>query len=99
MTVTESVVGDKVQLNVSGRIDMASSDQLLSAILAGFQKAKNLILDLEKVDYISSAGLRSLLIGQKTANSKAGSLVLINVQDTVRQVIEITGFVQMLHME
>ncbi len=98
MTVTESVFGDKVQLNVSGRIDMASSSQLLSAILEGFQKGKNLILDLENGDYISSAGLRSLLIGQKTANSKAGSLVLINVQDSVKQVIELTGFTQMLHL-
>ncbi len=99
MTISESIVEDKVQLTVEGRIDVMASNQLLSSILEAYQKGKHLILDFAGVEYISSAGLRALLIGQKTANSKAGTMILINIQDAVKQVLETTGFISMLHME
>ena len=51
--------------------DTNTSPQLQSAILDAFQRSSHIVLDFEKVPYISSAGLRALLIGQKTANSSA----------------------------
>lgn len=99
MTVTETRAEGKIQLNVDGRIDTNTSPQLQKAILQAFQKGNSVILDLEKVEYISSSGLRALLIGQKTANSKGGSMKLIHVCDSVMKVFKMTGFATMLTIE
>ena len=56
---------------------------------------EELVLDLKNLEYISSAGLRVLLSAQKKMNRK-GSMVIKNVNDTVMEVFEITGFVDIL---
>lgn len=56
-------------------------------------------LDFQKVAYIASAGLRALMIGQKTANAKGGQMLLKNVGDMVMEVFEMTGFVDILEIE
>ncbi len=99
MTITETRQADIVQLSVEGRVDTNTSPQLQKAILQAFQKGKQVVIDLEKVDYVSSSGLRALLIGQKTANSKGGSMKLINVCSGVMKVFEMTGFSKMLTIE
>ena len=68
-------------------------------ILQAFQKGSKLVLDFSEVEYVSSAGLRALLIGQKTANSKGGSMTLVNVADAVLQVFKMSGFSGILHIE
>ena len=65
MTITKLKDGDAVTLQVDGRVDTNTSSELQKAILEAFQSAKKLTLDLEKVVYVSSAGLRALLLGQK----------------------------------
>ena len=57
-----------------------------------------LSLDLAELEYISSAGLRVLLTAQKVMN-RQGSMVIHNVNDTVRDVFEVTGFVDILTIE
>ena len=99
MTVTEIKNEGRIQLDIAGRVDTITSPQLQAAVLQAFQKGNQVILNLEKVEYISSAGLRVLLIGQKTANSKGGSMKLINVCEAVMEVFEITGFASMLSIE
>ena len=74
MTITKLQNGDAVTLQVDGRVDTNTSPELQKAILESFQSAKKLTLDLEKVVYVSSAGLRALLLGQKTASSKGASM-------------------------
>ena len=64
-----------------------------------FQKGNKLVLDFSQVAYVSSAGLRALLIGQKTANSKGGSMTLIHVPDAVNQVFQMSGFSGILTIE
>lgn len=83
-------------LTIEGRIDSNTSPQLQSKILETFQSAKQVILDFDKVEYISSAGLRSILIGQKTAGSKKGIMELANVSPMVMQVLESVGFAKIL---
>ena len=68
-----------MRLMVDGRVDTNTSPQLQQAILNAFQKQKDVVVDFLNVPYISSAGLRALLIGQKTAASKGGSMKLTNV--------------------
>ena len=99
MQVTEIKSSDAIQLNVEGKVDTTTAPQLQQAILTAFQKTKNVILNLEAVAYMSSAGLRALLLGTKTAASKGGSMKLIHVQDSVMQVFEVTGFKSILTIE
>lgn len=67
MTIKVTKNGTSAVLAVEGRIDTNTSPELQSEILKAFQIAKTVILDFASVHYISSAGLRTLLIGQKAA--------------------------------
>ena len=96
MTITKQQNGDVVTLLVDGRVDTNTSPELQKAILEAFQGAKTLILDLEKVVYVSSAGLRALLIGQKTASSKGASMELQHVVPAVKAVLDSVGFSKIL---
>ncbi|MDD7147990.1 MAG: STAS domain-containing protein [Lachnospiraceae bacterium] len=99
MNIAETRTEGKIQLTIEGRIDTTTCAQLQSAILIAFQKTNSLILDFQSVDYISSAGLRALLIGQKTASSKGGSMHLIHVQESVMQVLRMSGFSGILNID
>ncbi|MBE5852907.1 MAG: STAS domain-containing protein [Lachnospiraceae bacterium] len=88
-----------VRLIVEGRVDTNTSPQLQQAILSAFQKSKDVVIDFLNVPYISSAGLRALLIGQKTATSKGGSMKVTNVSDVVMNILELSGFAKILKIE
>lgn len=88
-----------IKLTIIGRIDANTSEDLQKEILLNFQKTKKLILDFGQVDYISSAGLRALLIGQKTAESKNAGMILCNVSELVLNVLTMTGFSTILTIE
>jgi anti-sigma B factor antagonist len=88
-----------MRLLVDGRVDTNTSPQLQQAILNAFQKKKDVVVDFLNVPYISSAGLRALLIGQKTAASKGGSMKLTNVSDVVMNILEMSGFSKILKIE
>lgn len=92
MTITVSRDDAGVILQVEGRVDTNTSPQLQAEILKQFQSVKALTLDFSQVPYISSAGLRALLIGQKTAAAKGGSMTLAHVQEQVSTVLEMSGF-------
>ncbi|MCI8477699.1 MAG: STAS domain-containing protein [Oscillospiraceae bacterium] len=92
MTVTPTQDGTHTTLAIEGRVDTNTSPQLQAEILRIFQSAKLLTLDFEKVPYISSAGLRALLIGQKTAAAKGAAMELVHIQDQVMSVLEMSGF-------
>lgn len=96
MQVKESKEGDAIKLSVEGNVDTVTSPELQKAVLTAFQKSKDVILDIEKVPYMSSAGLRALLMGQKTAKSKGGSMKVTHVHPLVMQVFEMSGFATML---
>lgn len=88
-----------MRLLVDGRVDTNTSPQLQQAILNAFQKKKDVVVDFLNVPYISSAGLRAILIGQKTAASKGGSMKLTNVSDVVMNILEMSGFSKILKIE
>lgn len=99
MNIIEMKEEGNIRLLVEGRIDTNSSSQLQAKILQSFQKDKHLILDFQKTDYITSAGLRALLIGQKTAQSKGGSMKLVHVGKMIYDVLQMTGFTKILTIE
>ena len=80
---------------LSGRLDTVTAPELeleISNALAGITE---LILDLEKLDYISSAGLRVLLSTQKTMNEHC-IMTVKNVNSTIMEIFEVTGFTDIL---
>jgi anti-anti-sigma factor len=96
MKITERRNDNATMLVIWGRIDTLTSPKLQQAVLNAFQKSKDVVLDFEEVEYISSAGLRVLLIGYKAARSKNGSLKLTKVKPAVMEVLTMTGFQEIL---
>ncbi len=99
MEIKERKESDRIILEISGRIDATNSSKLQNAILLAFQKMRTIELDFQNVAYIASAGLRALMIGQKTANAKGGRMKLKHVADIVMEVFEMTGFIDILEIE
>lgn len=99
MVITEKKEADYIILEVDGRVDTTTAPELQNTILVAFQKMKNIVLDFKKVGYISSAGLRALLLGHKTAISKGGSMKLCHVGASVRDVLDVTGFSDILNIK
>ncbi|NLV86987.1 MAG: STAS domain-containing protein [Clostridiales bacterium] len=96
MTIKTSQEGANTILAIEGRIDTNTSPQLQDALLKAFQTAKTVTVDFAAVPYISSAGLRALLIGQKTAASKGLTMELKNVSPAVFSILESVGFSKIL---
>ena len=96
MTISSTIKDNEALLQIDGRVDTNTSPQLQSAILNAFQRSSRLVLDFAKVPYISSAGLRALLIGQNTANSKRAVMELIHVSPTVMTILQSVGFADIL---
>lgn len=99
MTINCKREDARITLEVEGRVDTNTSPELQKKILEAFQSANELILDFEQVPYISSAGLRALLIGQKTAASKRATMTMINVSPAVMKVLESVGFSKILKIQ
>ena len=83
-------------VGVEGRLDTTTSPELENFLNAEMDNINELIIDCEKLEYVSSAGLRVLLFAQKKMKN---SMKLINVCDAVMEVFEITGFVDVLTIE
>ena len=96
MTITEIKTEDGIQLDVEGQVDTVTAPELQQKILTSFQKSSHVVLNIGNVGYMSSAGLRALLLGQKTASSKGGYLKVANVQPSVMQVFKMSGFAKIL---
>ena len=88
----------RVILKIEGRLDTTSDPELEKAINNEGDSLKNLVLDFNCVDYISSAGLRVLLSAQKKMNVQ-GHMELINVSEAVMDIFEMTGFADILEIK
>ena len=95
MTITRKMEGDKLELALEGRLDTTTAPELEKEIADSIADVKDLMLDLEKLVYISSAGLRVLLSAQKRMN-KQGSMVICNVSEEIMEIFEVTGFSDIL---
>jgi anti-anti-sigma factor len=83
-------------LTLEGRLDTTTAPQFQDALISAFDEAGEVSLDFEKLAYVSSAGLRVLLMGQKTAGGKSASMTICNVSDEIMEIFEMTGFADML---
>ena len=81
---------------LAGRLDTTTAPELEAQLRALLPETNTLVLDLTTLDYISSAGLRVLLVAQKEMNKKKGQLSLTHVNESVMEVLEVTGFTDIL---
>ena len=98
MTIEKKINAGAATLIVSGRLDTQTAPELekeLDAVLPGLQ---DLTFDMTSLEYVSSAGLRVILKAQKAMNAQ-GSMKLTGVNDSIMEVFDITGFLDILTIE
>ena len=98
MTIEKTVNNGELTLALSGRLDTITAPQLEAELKACLGGVAHLVLDFAALDYLSSAGLRVLLAAQKQMN-KQGSMVVRNVNETIAEIFDVTGFCDILTIE
>lgn len=98
MTIEKIINEAELNLKVIGRLDTTTAPQLEKEISDNINGVEKLILDFENLEYLSSAGLRVLLQSQKIMN-KQGEMIVKNVNDTIQEIFEVTGFSDVLTIE
>lgn len=98
MTINKTKEDGKLTVALEGRLDTTTAPQLEGELRTAVDGVTNLVFDLEKLEYISSAGLRVLLAAQKVMN-KQGEMLIRNANSDLMDIFEVTGFVDILHIE
>jgi anti-anti-sigma factor len=96
MTITQNQSDEKLVMALEGRLDTITAPDLQEQLIPGFDKTKHIQLDFRRLIYVSSAGLRILLMGEKTAKAKGGKMTLVNVSAEIKEIFEMTGFSEVL---
>ena len=99
MNITKTTLGDKIILALEGRLDTITSPQLQTELLNAIDEGDYVELDFQQLSYVSSAGLRVLLLGQKKAAAKKGTMVLKHVSPEIMDIFKMTGFAKILKIE
>ena len=98
MTINKERNESTLTLALAGRLDTVTAPELEAALKDSLEGVSALVLDLKDLEYVSSAGLRVLLAAQKMMREQ-GNMKLTNVNETVMEVFELTGFSQILTIE
>ena len=98
LNINKKIENGKAVFTLEGRLDTVTSSELEKELKASLDGVTELTLDFEKLDYISSAGLRVLLGAQKQMN-KQGSMKIVHVGEIIIEVFEVTGFTDILTIE
>lgn len=95
MTITKTQKDNELSVALEGRLDMLTAPELEAELKASISGLTRLTFDFEKLEYISSAGLRVLMWAQKIMN-KQGEMVVYNVNESVMEIFDVTGFSEIL---
>ncbi|MBR2345067.1 MAG: STAS domain-containing protein [Lentisphaeria bacterium] len=90
---------NSLTVSVEGSIDTVTAPELDSQLQANWEGITELIMDLAAVDYISSAGLRVILMANQQMEDCDGSMTVRNVNDDIKEIFEMTGFDSLLNLE
>jgi len=91
--------GSNLTVEISGKIDTITSPELEKCLIDAMTGKSETILDFDKVNYISSAGLRVVLFAKKVMDKENGKFAIINVDEDVFEVFEMTGFSDALEIK
>ena len=95
LKINKTIEDKKVCLALEGRLDTTTAPDLEKEVKSSLDGMTDLVFDMAKLEYISSAGLRVLLTAQKIMN-KQGTMEVIHVDDTIMEIFEVTGFSDIL---
>lgn len=98
LNIEKTPKNDTLTVALDGRLDTTTAPQLESELKASLDSMNALVIDMKKLAYISSAGLRVLLSAQKVMNKKGGMIVR-NVNAEIMDIFDVTGFVDILTIE
>ena len=98
MTIEKLLNGEAATLVVVGRLDTQTAPELEKELDGIIASLKDLTFDMTRLEYVSSAGLRVILKAQKAMNAQ-GSMKLTGVNDSIMEVFDITGFLDILTIE
>lgn len=98
MNITQKANGNELCISLEGRLDTTTAPELEKVLTGSLDGVTELTFDMSALDYLSSAGLRVLLGAQKRMN-KQGSMKVTNVNETIMEIFEVTGFADILTIE
>ena len=98
MKINKNQNGSALLVALEGRLDTTTAPQLEAALADSLDGIERLVFEFDKLEYISSAGLRVLLSAQKKMNKK-GSMAIRHVNDTIMEIFDVTGFTDILTIE
>lgn len=98
MTINKTANGTELTVALEGRLDTTTAPELETELNWSLAGVETLIIDMKALAYLSSAGLRVILAAQKRMN-KQGKLVVRHVNETILEVFEVTGFIDILTIE
>ena len=98
LNITKNANGNALKIILEGRLDTTTAPQLEAQLQDALGSVTDLKFDLEKLEYISSAGLRVLLASQKIMN-KQGTMVISKASAEVKEIFDVTGFSDILTIE
>lgn len=98
MMITQNRDNTALTIALEGRLDTLTAPELETLLSGALEGVETLTLDFEKLDYISSAGLRVLLSTQKKMNGQ-GSMKVTHVNEIIREIFDVTGFSDILTVE
>ena len=98
MTIEKNLNGTELTVTIVGRLDTTTAPDLEASLKESFEGVTKLILDFAELEYLSSAGLRVILAAQKVMN-KQGEMVIRNVNETINEIFDVTGFIDILTIE
>lgn len=99
MTAETSKNGTSATIAVGGRVDTTTAPDLDAVIQQALPGLTELVIDMADLAYLSSAGLRVLLSAQKAMNSAQGTMTVRNVNETIMEILDVTGFCDILTIE
>ncbi len=98
LNIKKEIAGGRAYIGLEGRLDTTTAPELEKEVKGALDGVSELIMDFEKLAYISSAGLRVLLAAQKIM-TKQGEMRVINVNESIMEIFEVTGFADILTIE
>ncbi|MCC8059395.1 MAG: STAS domain-containing protein [Clostridiales bacterium] len=98
LTIDKIAEGKKLTIKLEGRLDTPTAPMLEKELKRDIGEVEDLVFDFEKLDYVSSAGLRVLLAAHKVME-RQGKMTVRNVNDGINDIFELTGFVDILNIE
>ena len=98
MTIEKTANGTELTMSIVGRLDTTTSPKLEAELKQSIGGVETLIFDFAALEYLSSAGLRVLLGAQKIMN-KQGHMIVKNVNETIAEIFEVTGFADILDIQ